>query len=922
MADNPYKLPKGYTKADIQLLKAGCEYYYPVVVFGEVNLRAFGQGKFGPWKDSSEFKKDLFKVLPSVEDMKEVHLILESWEKIAPETITPDEQPERTTPEKEKLEAMQKEAEEREKAAREADLRAKQQTEQQINTLREKAAAKGKVVYLEPKLPKQVQLSPEEELAKSKFEEAANDPRTFLETFSKKIIEKISPETKNNLTNDEIKVAADQVAIDFLNRITQKDTLKNLSTGVFKSLLESNLVPSELKEINATLPILSMLSATSEGVTRSFLYPLVGKNLTDYYYDEPEKEFIVTSNPTPNSEYQVNLEKLTDDFATFRNNPVFSFLEGKVKEKLVEHGKQVFVDYVAKLPTKGILGFVKSFTTNSALTSGLQILTGAGVTYQATNLTGWALQIAVPDLVPVLTFAAQKFGVNVGLTTINALTPAATGALEAGAIVGSTTAGGVASATVAGTGAVAAGAAAATTVATTATGAAVGTGAGATVGAAASTITGPFALIIGPILAAVGAVVGKVVEKVKIWLKRNPNAIKYLTLLPVIVGVATGSVVLITVGGVLFVGTFVLTGGIATAGTAAAGFLVTTIGIITGAALTSYAKRIVLILIGIVAFGALVFFIINSGAYIVPPDTGSTNTNSVDQNPYISVTKVADKTSAPNPSPTLTVNYTVTVSAPQGSITNLVFQNGCNVIKNGSIPTCTAPLPEKTPEIIDPTAPFVFTYSQTYDTSYSNSLITDTFSVTATTPLGQGNSVSSASVVVGNPPTSCFNVAGNNWPAARKANILSAIATLSGSFPAYTAKLCSGGQIKVVYDTTKNPSGWGFYSGGTLYFNGRGGLDSTTNALYILAHETGHHFQSSTLPGIAAMVLYANNTSGVASERPLCSYVNTGNAYEAFAEAIALYVTHDQSSQWTNYCGGTFQSTYPNHYNFVKNFIF
>lgn len=917
MANNYPPLPDGYTKARVHLLKTACEYYYPIGVFGDKDQRAFGQGKFGPWQDSGEFKKELFEIFPDIEDITKIHEILQQWEIVAPEEIKPPEQPSQTTPEKEKLEQLQKEAGEREQAIKEANERAKQKTEQQINTLQEKF--KSKVVYLEPKNPTEIKLSPEEEFARSNFEKAAqNSPETFIKTFSEKVVQTLPQEIKNQLTPEELKTTSEQVAIDFLNRIVKNDNLKNIPAGIFKSLLESGSVQTELKK--EALPVLAALSSTSEGVVRSFLYPLIGKNLTDYYYQEPEKEFVVTNSPTPNSTYKVDLNQLKSDFSTFAQNPIFEHLKNQAKDELLKHGKSIASDIISKASQKGLGRFLKNFVSSSALNTAFQSLSGAGVTYQATNITGWVIQVAAPDIVPIVTFAAQRFGINVGLTAVNALTPAATTVLETGAIAGATATGEVAATAIAGTvAAEATGAAAAT--ATAAAGTAVGAGAGAAAGTTLGALTGPLAPLIIPIATAIGAVLGKIVDKIKIFLKRNPNAIRYATLLPLVVGIATGSVVFIAVGGVLFIGTFVVTGGVATAASAAGGFLVSTIAIVTGATLKSIAKPLVLSLIGTVAFCALVFFIINSGAYIVPPDTGSIN-NTIDQNPYISVSKVADITTAPNPNPTLTVNYTVTVSAPQGSITNIVFQNGCSVIKSGSTPTCNAPLPSETPSIIDPTSPFTFTYSQTYDSSYSNSLVTDTFSVTATTPQGQGTSLSSASVVIGNPPTSCFNVAGSNWPVARKANILAAIASLSGSYPAYTAKLCSGGTINVIYDTSKNPGGWGYYSGGTLYFNGRGGLDSVTNALYILAHETGHHFQSSTASGIAAMVQYLNNTAGVATERPLCSYVNTGNPYEAFAEAIALYVTHDQSSQWTGYCGGTFQSTYPNHYNFVKNNIF
>lgn len=914
MAKDYPKLPEGYTKAKVHLLKTACEYYYPIGVFGNKDQRAFGQGQFGKWKNSSEFKKELFGIFPEIEDISEIHEILEQWEVVAPDEVKPNEQPSSTVPDKDKLEQLQKEADERERIAKEAREKAKTETVKEIEELQKN---RKKFVYLEPKTTSRVELTSEEKIAQEYLEKAAQaDPETFIKTFSEKIIKSTSAETKAAIGEEALSVSANQVAIDFLNRTLNKNKIINAPAGIFKGLLESDIVSEALKK--ETLSTLSILSSSSEGLTRSFLYPILGKNLTDFYYEKPQIDYTVTTTPTSKSVYQVNLFDLQKDFTNFKNNPVFSFLEDQAKDELLKHGKKLATEFITKLPSKGISALIKSFASNSALTSAFEILGSSAVSYQATNITGWIIQFTAPQFVPMITFAAGRFGVNIGLTAVNALTPAATAALETGAIAGVAATGEVAGAAVAGTIAGEAAGVAAGTAITTA-GAVAGAGAGATAGGTIGALSGPLAPLVIPILTAIGAALGKVIDKVKIWIKRNPNAIRYMTLLPLIAGIAIGSIPIIVVSGFFFVSTFVATGGVMGAAGAMGGFLTASFFAIIGATINSIAKPLILSLLGTVAFVALVFFIINSGAYVVPPDTGSSI--NIDQNPYISVSKVADISSAPNPNPTITVNYTVTVSAPQGSISNIVFQNGCTVVKNGGSPTCSAPLPPETPAIIDPTSPFVFKYSQTYDSKYTDSLVTDTFSVTATTPQGQGNSLSSASVIIGNPPTKCFNVAGSNWPSEYKSNVLSAVATLNGSFPAYSAKLCSGGTIKVVYDTTKNPGGWGYYSGGTIYLNG-GGLKSSINSLYILSHESGHHYQSSTLAGIAAMVQYLNNTGGVAGERPLCSYVNTGNPYEAFAEAIALYVTRDQSSQWTNKCGGTFQSTYPNHYNFVRNNIF
>lgn len=926
MADNPHPLPKGYTRASIQLLREGCEYYYPFVIPEKKGAIAFGQGKFGPWNNSGEFKKALFEVLPdAVDDIEKAHKILQAWEPIAPESIAPDKQPDSNVPDKERLGQMEEEAKRREKAITEAQEKAKTETQTQIDTLTQKA--KEKVVYLEPENVKKITLTPNEELAVKNFEKAAaQDPNNFISAFSKKIIESLPAEIKSQLTPEELVVTSQNVAADFLGRVLRKEGLKSLTTGIFVGLINSPSVPAELKK--EVLPVLTALSQTSESVVRSFLHPLIGQNLTEHYYESPENTYKVTETQTPNSTTKVDLGKLGSDFQAFKSNPVFGFLEGKVKSELTKHGQRIFSEFVSKLPKKGVFGVLSKVSSNASLSAGFRMLAGSGTTYQVTNVVGWTIRTTLPDFVPMISFAAQRFGINVGLTAVNTLTPAATSTLETGAITsvaaGTTTVAGATgvatTAAVAGTAvgegaAVAAGAAVATT----------GAGAGAATGSGLGALLGPLAPIAMPILAAigaaVGAIIGKVVEKVRVWIKKNPEKFAIIGLAPLVLGVISGSVVLILVGGVAFTTVFFAAKGMGAVSTGIVTFAFGAFTSVLSASIGHFGKAITLTLLGIIAFTALVLFIINSGAYLVPP--GGVTVDNISQSPYIKVTKEASVTSLSNSQLPTEVTFTVTVEAPLGALTNISFKNECNVIKDGVTPGCSHPVPSEVPETIDTTNPFVFSYPQSYTPSFSDSLTTDTFTVEADVPGNERQvSLASASVVIGTPPTACFDIKGTNWPANYKGNVLAAIATLRNSYPAYTAKLCSGGTLNVVYDTTKNPGGWGYYSSGTIYFNGKGGLSSAIDALYIVSHETGHHYQFSTGPGSQEYVRYLNNTPGVNSERPLCSYSNTTIAAEAFAEAVALYVTNDNSSQWTARCSGSFELTYPAHYNFANDVIF
>ncbi|MBU0570235.1 M23 family metallopeptidase [Patescibacteria group bacterium] len=95
-------------------------------------------------------------------------------------------------------------------------------------------------------------------------------------------------------------------------------------------------------------------------------------------------------------------------------------------------------------------------------------------------------------------------------------------------------------------------------------------------------------------------------------------------------------------------------------------------------------------------------------------------------------------------------------------------------------PITTFPPPE--PGVITPALPYVVTYSQTFRNSagfsYDDSLIVDTFSVTADSATGaRTTAVGAASVIIGDPPTNCPM----GWPIARGAYVTQG---------AYTSGLC------------------------------------------------------------------------------------------------------------------------------------
>lgn len=167
---------------------------------------------------------------------------------------------------------------------------------------------------------------------------------------------------------------------------------------------------------------------------------------------------------------------------------------------------------------------------------------------------------------------------------------------------------------------------------------------------------------------------------------------------------------------------------------------------------------------------ALILFIINSGAYVVPPRAGL----GFGDNPYIAIEKEASLSSGPIEEPLensdlpTTVTYTITITARRGSLTNISFNYECRVI--GPNVECPSPSPEipEPPGIISPVEPYVITYTATYDSRFEDSLVVDTFTITADSPEVAGTTAAaSATVVIGNPPIDCplasYETYGKAW---------------------------------------------------------------------------------------------------------------------------------------------------------------
>ncbi len=333
---------------------------------------------------------------------------------------------------------------------------------------------------------------------------------------------------------------------------------------------------------------------------------------------------------------------------------------------------------------------------------------------------------------------------------------------------------------------------------------------------------------------------------------------------------------------------------------------------------------------------AFIIFIINSGAFITPYAPSPV----LQESAYISVEKVAnpagpfDNNDLPE-----RITYTISVAATLSTLTNISFDWRCEVISDFG-QTCPAfgtvtvngesvpnVLPPPAPDVLSPVGePYVITYTQLFQRGrFEDTATIDIFTVTADAEGSPGEkSRGSATVIIGNPPTECFEFAvGESDPRGRasidwandpigQSNIMGAIGQLSLA-PAYTAPLCAGGPIYLYRIPVNFGGGWASGANGGTIFLYNGGTSSYGTAVYTLAHESGH-IANWRRPDI----FNDFSSQGISSiEGFLHTYPNQKTIWEDFAETIGLYVGEPvyHPAKWGSF---DYQARYPLHYFFAR----
>ena len=769
---------------------------------------------------------------------------------------------------------------------------------------------KGKVIYAVPeKQPPQIVLSENEQ----NFVKIAQvNPQLFADKLSKLIIEKnpdIPAETLQPLSQI-VAVNTTQSLID--------PTKGVVPTGVFAAISKTGEQVSGLSqvtqdEVAKTSVLMTVFSENQDNLYRTLLVRSVGENLTNKVLGFPETVYTLSETPRDGS-FELKLDQLQTNSFSLQESPVFEVLNSPSLDLARSGAKSQLSDFATStlknLPKEGFQGRISQFISSKNFDSIAPFLgMSTEATYIGTNFFGKAITTLLPNYAPAIANLSARLGLDIG---IKAVAPIVTEkAAETGlAITGGATkkvAGGVV-----GKGLMAL---------------ATKVGLGSTITAIGQAL-GSFAPIVGNIIAFIAtSLFGKIIEKinwkkVKEWSAAIIGGVAGLIALPFLgLGAALG----IGLGtAALSVGLGAGMGGLTLGGIGAgiAGFF----GALGGAFLGAVGMPILVTLLTFPVVVALILFVINTGAYVVPPTSLSIG----QENPYISVEKTVVRAGPfQNTALPITVEYTIKITAKISPLSNVRLDYKCEVLRKGTKPNCpdigdSIPGTDKI-GTISPSNSYSFKYTMTYSgNSFTDSFVSDTITATVDTPEKLGITTSgSASIIIGKPDVACYKVLTTGQyavPSQYMAMYNNSIFKIIEDWPAYVAKTCpaTGGQVNIGYGGPDPYWGKHLHLAAVDFILYQQPLGTLVRTEFTMIHELGHHI------GKVNPVYYAEFKAYPGIKWPICSYSATTETPEAFAETLGLYGSGRSLSDSLGCSGvsGTFKDNYPANWEFANTVMF
>lgn len=791
------KLPETVTLNKTKGLKKAFDYFYDTEA---TQQEVFRSSSFDDKESKTHFGKveDFVDTLESLgiskkTSIKNIGITLESWyeqllkgaetftEKPEYEKPTTTEPVEATTPDAIQLEQLEKESEKRIASQKEIYKRQQATLKESIeNAQKIQEELKDKKIYAKVEIPKAPILSKQEQKDLNILKKSAKEPQKLVEELSPAIEEKITPSTKD-LSPGERGVVADTIAVDIVEKLNYPVNQTPISTQTAinyaihkqpKVIEVSDTATESVKNGSIALAL-----HNSDNMEQVICQSILGKNLTYSIYGPSLSQFQVTLSNQQFEGYthttdmgQLNqnyIDLQTDQNSTL--NTIQDLGEEKARGLIFEKTSTYTNSRIASLPTDSKIKTAYSIPEVRGILANYGL--AEPVAWEATNTFGGLILEYSPESAPYISAIGRITGYGAGVQVVKqtSLFLATEGSITTAGITGY----GASTIT-----AIPSSIGATTTFFGTEAGTQVVTQA--TTQVAAKTgfagLIAKVATFLGVgtgwatfgISTAIGLVVGKIAEKID-WTKVK-KAMPYIAgfFVGVPVFIAGGPVA----GAVAGIGTLGLLGGTAGLATAGAGFVG---GIrflaknIIGPSIIAPIAITMLVLPVLVAF---IMFVINSGAYIVPPTPATLRDVGKVISPYIGVqkeiVKVIDKNGTElsnykegveNESLPITAFYKVTITAKKGPLTNISISDKCVVRKENNPPSCPTsnPVIPSTIEDITPGTPGSFEFEMQFTTPSSmDTRTTNTITITADTPeQPSATAAGSASLKIGDPPEDC-----------------------------------------------------------------------------------------------------------------------------------------------------------------------
>jgi hypothetical protein len=658
----------------------------------------------------------------------------------------------------------------------------------------EKMPDTEKAIFVSSKeAPQEIQISQEEfeylkELAKTVHSKRTDGEKTaFTDQLAAAIIEKAPKNVKENIPDKQLEFTARIIAINLVSQLLSLDeSMTTLPSpdinpaGVLASLANPNspvLVKFEPdaqkreKIARASQEISTLIQKDRETVA-NLLGPILGENLTRLFYPEPD-DLSISEQETPTTIsyfYPYRLIRYYEETQPKRNDIYNLYQQGDHNQiqKLSQEALWSVIKKTSWYREKG--QFVSKSLAIQFFQYGAAPTAGAFIGFK----TGVLLSRWASLNTPLLTSGVAGF------------LPATTGAYSTGTIITPLIDFNLGSLSLK--------AATATKAGQTALGIGIKKGAKETVKVIAvsspriAAFLGTLGSLTGPIGAAVGAVIGwvvgkaieigsKVLKKASIFLTGEKNKeLRKLAYFGMFFGgfglFSLSSTALVKAAGIALSGTAGL-GAVGEINLKQAGAKTASMAEAAKVGFTTFvfpafAAPMLIAVFAIPLIIAIFLFIINSGAYVVPPPESLIVSAKV-ENPYMSVTKVANP-SGPFENSDLEpdgieIDYTITITAKKGTLSEVRLKDECKTIKENNPPKCPPAepgIPGNLDEPVLTSKPFSFSYKRKYTPDkFQDTMAIDTITVTANAPGAENTSDSATeSVIFGNPPADCPSI----WP--------------------------------------------------------------------------------------------------------------------------------------------------------------